>query len=296
MDIKKINGIIPFKQKYKEMFVINQYNSSKTTVHDHSDTIDSDANAFMTATGITNDSTVYFSGTAQQIIGSDLWKYVNWMIRDWKANGLWTKTKAMYPFVGGSASTHKWNAKDPRDLDAAFRLTYSGSLTHSGTGMKGNGGWAIPHMNPYAILDANNKHYSLYSRTAGNMNGAEFGNTHILGDELFLRWSDNITYAALGVNEQSGNINLNPQGYFLLRKSQSYLFDLFRNNVNVHSFTGGTSQANTEILILCRTNGVSYYSLRELAFFSFGENFTNDDSMNAYNIVNEFEENLKRNV
>ena len=30
--------------------------------------------------------------------------------------------KAIYPFVGGTATTHKFNLKDPADINAAFRL------------------------------------------------------------------------------------------------------------------------------------------------------------------------------
>jgi hypothetical protein len=51
---------------------------------------------------------------------------------------------AIYPFVGGTASSHKWNLKDPRNLDAAFRLIFNGGMTHSSTGVLFNGtnGWA----------------------------------------------------------------------------------------------------------------------------------------------------------
>ena len=38
------------------------------------------------------------------------------------ANSLDTKMKAVYPFVGGTASTHRWNFMDARDLNAAYRL------------------------------------------------------------------------------------------------------------------------------------------------------------------------------
>ena len=45
------------------------------------------------------------------------------------ANGLDTKMKALYPFVGGTASTHKFNFMNAADTDAAFRLTFAGGGT-----------------------------------------------------------------------------------------------------------------------------------------------------------------------
>ena len=47
--------------------------------------------------------------------------------------------KALYPFVGGTATSHKFNLKDPRDLDAAFRLQFNGGWTHNSNGVTPNG-------------------------------------------------------------------------------------------------------------------------------------------------------------
>ncbi len=44
------------------------------------------------------------------------------LVIDLKANGLWTKYKAFYPFITDTWDACKYNLKDPRDLDAAFRL------------------------------------------------------------------------------------------------------------------------------------------------------------------------------
>lgn len=52
---------------------------------------------------------------------------------------LWILRKVLYLMLGGTASTHRWNAKDLRDLDAAFRLGYQGGINHSANGMQGDG-------------------------------------------------------------------------------------------------------------------------------------------------------------
>jgi hypothetical protein len=75
--------------------------------------IDPDAQAFLTATGIT-DPTITSA--------------IDTLVLDLKAASLWTKMKALYPFVGGTSTTHKYNLVDPADTDAAFRLTFNGTL------------------------------------------------------------------------------------------------------------------------------------------------------------------------
>ena len=58
-----------------------------------------------------------------------------------KTNGWWDLATAIYPFVGGSVTAHKWNLKDARDLDAAYRLLFVNqnghSWTHNPAGIKG---------------------------------------------------------------------------------------------------------------------------------------------------------------
>lgn len=115
--------------------------------------LDPDAQAFLTAAGI-SDATIINA--------------INTLCLDLKSNNLWTKMKAIYPFVGGTASTHKWNLKDPRDLDAAYRLVFNGGVTHNsnGTTFNGTNGYANTYLSPSGALTANSNHLSLYSRTS----------------------------------------------------------------------------------------------------------------------------------
>ena len=112
---------------------------------------DADALAFMTAASITDNT----QKTA-----------VNTLVTDLKTYNIWTKMKAIYPFVGGSASSHKYNLKDPRDLAAAYRLEFNGGWTHTTNGVIPNG------LNTYAKtffadtnLSVNSSSYSIYNRT-----------------------------------------------------------------------------------------------------------------------------------
>lgn len=85
---------------------------------------DPDSAAFLTAAGITDP--VISAAICNLVVGL-------------KADGLWTQLTAIYPFVGGTAFTHKWNLKDPRDLNAAYRLSFFGGWRHDSRGIQGNG-------------------------------------------------------------------------------------------------------------------------------------------------------------
>ena len=94
-----------------------------------------DARAFIIAAGITDATTIFA---------------INELVNSLQVNSLWTKMAAIYPFAGSTATTQKWNLKDPRDLDAAYRLTFVGGVTHSSSGMQPNGtnGYANTFFNP----------------------------------------------------------------------------------------------------------------------------------------------------
>jgi hypothetical protein len=64
---------------------------------------------------------------------------INYLTFSLKLNGLWDKLNAIYPFVGGTATTHKFNLKNPLDTNAAFRLSFVGGWTHSASGVLPNG-------------------------------------------------------------------------------------------------------------------------------------------------------------
>tara|TARA_R110000868_G_scaffold254424_2_gene511016 strand:+ start:206 stop:1069 length:864 start_codon:yes stop_codon:yes gene_type:complete len=119
--------------------------------------LDPDAVAFLSAAGIT-DPTIESA--------------VNTLVVDMKAANIWTKMKAVYPFVGGTASTHKWNLINPLDTDAAFRLVFNGGLTHSANGVLPNGtnGYAKTFLSTGISVFPRTTGISMgyYSRTTGS--------------------------------------------------------------------------------------------------------------------------------
>jgi hypothetical protein len=85
---------------------------------------DPDAAAFLAATGIT-DPTIETA--------------INDLVIDMKDAGIWTKMHVVYPFVGASSTTFKYNLMNPVDSDAAFRGTFNGPFSFTSSGLVGTG-------------------------------------------------------------------------------------------------------------------------------------------------------------
>jgi len=100
--------------------------------------LDPDAVAFLTAAGIA-DATITIA--------------IDTLVKDLKNYGIWNKAYVIYPFVGGAAASHKYNLKDPRDLDGAFRAVFNGGVTHNSAGITGNAinGWYDTKFSPSVL-------------------------------------------------------------------------------------------------------------------------------------------------
>jgi len=82
--------------------------------------------------------------------------------------------KAIYPFVGGSAASHRFNLKDPRTVDAAYRLTFVGGWTHSSAGAQSNGtnGYANPNINANQIFTSTDGLMGVYTPSTSLINSS----------------------------------------------------------------------------------------------------------------------------
>jgi hypothetical protein len=114
--------------------------------------------AFLTATGITDPQIINALNTM------DLSLISAGLLPAGTGAG---KIKALYPIVGGTAATHKFNFVNPLDTNAAFRLVFFGGWTHSANGALPNGtnAYADTFINPSLFLSQNDTHISYYTRT-----------------------------------------------------------------------------------------------------------------------------------
>ena len=249
---------------------------------------DPDAQAFITAAAITDPT--------QQAA-------INTLVVDLKGYSIWTKFKAIYPIVGGTASSHKYNLKDPRDLDAAFRLNYAVGVSHSSTGMVGNGltGYADTFFTPSTSgMLLNSAHLGFYSRTDSNIYQVEMGNWDGTASTLLLiRQAGNGT---VRMNNGPLNINFantNAQGFYLSNRTASNVIKAFKNGaVQVTSAQVSNSLPTNKIALLAfnDTGLIQYYSTKQCAFASIGDGLTDTDAANFYTAVQAYQTTLGRSI
>jgi len=253
---------------------------------------DADALAFITAAAITN--------TTQQ-------NAINTLVTDLKSYGLWTKMKALYPMVGGTATSHKFNLKDPRDLDAAFRLVFNGGWTHSSTGAKPNGttGYADTNLTPSTSLSQNSTHISYYSRTNTPYAGHDFGVFGITPQASLygaIKYVDGKSYFRVNRNTGAGESSLTMTSssvFFMLNRVAGYSGEsLFVNNTKTSFTQTSTGLSNYKVpLGALSNNGIyQFFSIRESAFASIGDGLTDTEAANFYTAVQKYQSTLGRQI
>ena len=249
-----------------------------------------DAQAFISAAGITN---------ATQKTAIDT------LVNGLKADSLWGKMLAVYPFISGTdGSKHKWNLKDPRDLNEAYRLNFQGGWTFSDNGVTPNGTttYANTYFIPSNIWTGGSSSMSAYSRTnnveTGNLWGTRTGSTATLftctlkssGNTAACNHNANstttIATSTSAVNIISSRISTSAQIQGINGTNQS-------NAVNENS----SFSTNPIYLSAINFSGTpSGYSTRELAFAHIGTGLTQAECTLLYNRIQTFQTTLNRQV
>jgi len=246
--------------------------------------IDPDAQAFITAASITDP-------TQQSAI--------NQLVVDLKGYSIWTKMKALYPFVGGSATSHSYNLKNT----AQYQITWFGGATHGSNGVQFNGtnSYGNTGYNQTTVGDSlNSAHLSFYSRTNSNGTEIEIGvqqpssNYNILeirtsGTTYFLQNQSGLTSAA----------DSDSRGFYLGNRQLSNDIDGWRRGIKVINGTqasGSLPNANIFIGAMNTSNIASNYTTKQCAFASIGSGLTDTEAANFYTAVQTFQVALSRNI
>jgi hypothetical protein len=115
--------------------------------------------------------------------------------------------------VGGSATAHKFNGKNPLDTDAAFRLSFAGGWTHNANGALPNGtnAYADTFLNPSVELTQNNISIGAYSgQMAAASDRALMGVANSISYlQLFPRGFGNVFYGDINDNAATTTANSN---------------------------------------------------------------------------------------
>ena len=247
--------------------------------------IDADAVAFNNAAGITSTT------EANAIIT---------LVSGLKSNNLWTKFNAIYPFVGGSASSHKFNLINSADTDAAFRLSFVGGWTHSANGAQPNGtnGYANTFLNPNAILSLTSTHVSVYSRTLavgvavelGSWDGTGFNQLRAAANAVLGSTTSILTFTTTA----------DARGFWIASKRANNDREAYLNGVTQTTVTANdtTAYPNLNIFLGARNDSgaANVFSNKQLAFASVGSGLTDAEVTTFNTLITTFQTSLSRNV
>lgn len=214
---------------------------------------------------------------------------VNTLVLALKANGTWTKMKAIYPMVGASAAACAQNLKS-----ASFTGTFSSGWTFESTGITPNGTSAFmeTNLNSNTDLLASNSHMSYYQNivntlVSDKMNGNYPG---IFIDQI------NATSGLYGIGTQRNITLANFLG--LNHVNALTTVNYFKNGVSAATGALGTSLPSRTLYFGAAntTSSDKYWWRGRLAFGSIGNGLTDAEAANFYTAVQEFQTSLSRQV
>jgi len=227
---------------------------------------------------------------------------VNQLVLDLKSYFLWDECKAVYPFVGSTSITQKFNLKDPRDLDAAYRLGFFGTWSFSSNGADPNGTNA--YANTYYaqnVQPQNDVHISVYNREESTGGRVDMGATNQTQGGKDLQITSNFggnNFSAANNGAQAAG-PVTSSGFVLVTRTISGSFNYFLNNSKtVKGQASDSNISSSNIFIAARnSNGITeYFDNKEKAFASIGNGLDDTEAGNLYNAVVAYQTALSRNV
>jgi hypothetical protein len=228
---------------------------------------------------------------------------VNQWVIDSKAANIWTKFKAIYPIVGGTATSHKFNLKNPADTNAAFRLVFAGGLTHSSSGILGGGvnGIADTFLNPTIDLTQFDCHVStnIYTNT---FSGAS--KVHLFSDNNstpmgLAAISSTIERSAMGIAFLNTTVTPSThRGFWATSRSSSGTngVNYLLANGTINKYTAAGNFASANIKLFGSVTGAAGYSNFGYSFFTIGNALTDLESLILKQITEKYQVALGRNT
>ena len=266
-----------------DMFYNKSELSNTVNVSTTSNLSDTDATAYTTAS----------SNIAYQYAINDLFKGL-------KDNSLYTKIQAFYPFLGTTAAQHKWNAKNPLDTNAAFRLQFFGGGTHSNLGYQCNGtnAYANTFLAPSTVQNVNSNGLTVTVGTNNNVTGTysvEIGaQLNTTTSSLLTPKVGNSGAINCDLNSQSNRINAantTAIGMYTGTKQSTASHKVFKNKLQVASASGGGALPSLSIFVGALNFGGSAqgYSSQRIQFTAIHEGLTDAEVVALHTIIDNFE-------
>jgi hypothetical protein len=237
------------------------YNDSWSGINSY-EGFDSSAQAFINVTGISGSNAVA----------------INNLVIALKSGSYWNSLDAIYPMIGGTATTHKYNLKNPQDTNAAYRLNFAGGWTHNSSGAKPDGvsgTYAETFAVTNTVFTTTNGHMSYYSFTnnaAATMVEMGANGPSVSGEcNLALRFNDGnqyVFFAAAGGGVSSGATSA---GFLINNRAANT--EGWRNGTRVINAGNGVALTDRPLVLGAQNNNgvIERFSSRGCSFASFGK-------------------------
>lgn len=239
-----------------------------------SSSYDSDAQAYFTAASITDNTQ------------KDAW---NTFVLGCKTDGIWSKFFAVYPFMGGSASSHAVNAKTP----GTFNITWSGTITHDANGITGNGSTGVGNSG-FNCATSGGSGFTSTSASFGFYVRSGFNSAQIIGGDsaniyIYANTSTSINYTTGGASR-----NVTTTLTRLIMSSMTATEFTAYRDTTTSTTTAATVNGTNNLTILSGLGG--YYTNANISFGFIASGLTPTEGANLNTRVNTLMTTLGRNV
>jgi hypothetical protein len=233
---------------------------------------DPDAQAFITAAGITDNTQK---------------NAINTLVLDLKGYSIWTKFKAIYPIVGGIASSHAVNLKTP----GTYNLSFGTGWTHTSNGMTSLMTWAQTGIQPSTVLGLNDAHLSYFTSLVDSTQACMIG-AYNAPNRLAI-----YTAGVYGVNSAAWSSYTYSGGgaKFRIISRLSSTVQKFANNGTIQTATLNSSVRPTANIELARLGGFGSDNFNGICkFASVGDGLLDADIANFNTAVTTYQTALSR--
>lgn len=253
---------------------------------------DADAQTFITAAGITDATQT--AALCQLVV-------------DLKSAGVWTSLNAIYPFVGGSATTHRYNLKNP----TTYQITWFGGVTHSANGVQFNNinSYGVPGYVESSIESVGNTSRAIYDRSNtidfGCQIGAQGSGGGYQRNYMADRYNGNYYMDVYDVQDFYGRltgVSADSRAFWINSRTSLGAggFKVYRNGISINTTTNANvgSQPNVGTWIggLNANGSLSQPTGHQVAFASMGAGLTGTQVSSYYTAVQTFQTTLGRQV
>lgn len=229
------------------------------------------------------------------------------LVSDLMSAGVWSSLNAIYPFIGGNATSNSYNLKNT----ATYQITWFGGVTHNANGVTFNGinAYGNPGYVESSIEPVGNTSRVIYDRSNtidfGCQIGAQGSGGGYQRNFMADRYNGNYYMDVYDVQDFYGRltgVSADSRAFWVNSRTSLGAggFSVYRNGISINITTNANagSQPNVGTWIggLNANGSLAQPSSHNLAFASMGTGLTGVQVANYYSAVQAFQTTLGRQV